>query len=77
MELAIEHDRDARRFNAVVDGHRCVLDYTLSGDRMSIVHTGVPASQSPDDSCRGVPPSAGTMKMCCTPSAVKPTRSCR
>jgi predicted GNAT family acetyltransferase len=43
MEFAIEHDRAARRFNAVVDGHRCVLDYTLSGDRMSIVHTGVPS----------------------------------
>lgn len=42
MEFAIEHDRGARRFQVVVDGHRCVLDYTLSGDRMSIVHTGVP-----------------------------------
>ncbi len=43
MELAVEHDRAARRFHATVDGHRCVLDYTLSGDLMSIVHTGVPA----------------------------------
>jgi len=42
MEFAIEHDRSARRFQVVVDGHRCVLDYTLNGDRMGIVHTGVP-----------------------------------
>jgi predicted GNAT family acetyltransferase len=43
MDLAIEHDRSARRFQVVVDGYRCELDYTLSGDRMSIVHTGVPS----------------------------------
>lgn len=42
MESVIEHDHAARRFHTVVDGYRCVLDYTLSGDRMSIVHTGVP-----------------------------------
>lgn len=42
MTLAITHDRVARRFHVVVDGHRCVLDYELGGDRMSIVHTGVP-----------------------------------
>lgn len=42
MDLAIQHDRAARRFQTVVDGHRCVLDYELSGNRMSIVHTGVP-----------------------------------
>lgn len=43
MEPVIEHDRAARRFHAVVDGHRCVLDYLLSGDRMSIVRTRVPS----------------------------------
>ncbi|WP_313919692.1 GNAT family N-acetyltransferase [Tahibacter sp.] len=43
MDVSVHHDRAARRFRAEVDGYRCVLDYELSGDRMSIVHTGVPS----------------------------------
>lgn len=42
MDLNIEHDTAARRFQVFVDGHRCELDYELSGNSMSIVHTGVP-----------------------------------
>lgn len=42
MDVSVHHDRTARRFHAIVEGQRCVLDYELSGDRMSIVHTGVP-----------------------------------
>ena len=42
MEITIEHDRAARRFQSLVDGYRCVLDYRLDGARMTIVHTGVP-----------------------------------
>ena len=42
MGPVIEHDRIERRFHAVIDGHRCVLDYRLTGGRMSIVHTRVP-----------------------------------
>ncbi|MCQ4163662.1 GNAT family N-acetyltransferase [Tahibacter harae] len=41
-DLPITHDTAARRFEAWVDGHRCELDYELSGPLMSIVHTGVP-----------------------------------
>lgn len=43
MDVSVHHDRAVRRFQARVDGHRCVLDYELSGDCMSIVHTGVPS----------------------------------
>ncbi|HVH34401.1 MAG TPA: GNAT family N-acetyltransferase [Tahibacter sp.] len=42
MDLVIDHDRAARRFQAIVDGQRCELDYVLDGKRMDIVHTGVP-----------------------------------
>jgi predicted GNAT family acetyltransferase len=42
MDLNIEHDTATRRFQVFVDGHRCELDYELSGTRMSIVRTGVP-----------------------------------
>jgi uncharacterized protein len=41
-DYAIEHDTAARRFTAEVDGERAVLDYTISGDVMTITHTGVP-----------------------------------
>ena len=39
---SISHDRDTRRFATTVDGQLAVLDYTLSGSTMNIVHTGVP-----------------------------------
>lgn len=42
MELDIRHQPDARRFEVVVQGTRCVLDYTLIDGGMAIVHTGVP-----------------------------------
>jgi predicted GNAT family acetyltransferase len=42
MDLDITHDAGKRRFTAVVDGHECEIDYQLSGEVMSITHTGVP-----------------------------------
>lgn len=40
--ITIEHDRDAHKFSTVVDGQRAVLEYTLTGNVMSITHTLVP-----------------------------------
>lgn len=40
--LEITHDGRNQVFQTVVDGHRCDLTYTLSGDVMTITHTGVP-----------------------------------
>lgn len=40
--LAIAHDEPQGRFQADVDGHRCVLDYQLRDNTMIIQHTGVP-----------------------------------
>lgn len=42
MSLSIRHDRSAHRFETIVDGATCELDYTLSGGVMTITHTGVP-----------------------------------
>lgn len=42
MELNIRHDASARQFHCTVEGLRCVIDYQLDGDVMSITHTGVP-----------------------------------
>lgn len=39
--LVIEHLPEAGRFQAVVDGLRCVCDYRLQGTVMHIVHTEV------------------------------------
>jgi uncharacterized protein len=50
MSLQIQHDTVRRRFEAVVDGHRCVCDYRLEDSEtpeqrvMAIVHTGVPSA---------------------------------
>jgi uncharacterized protein len=38
----VHHDAGAHRFTLEVEGLRAVLDYTVSGDVMSITHTGVP-----------------------------------
>jgi predicted GNAT family acetyltransferase len=38
----IEHDERAHRFTVQVDGVPAELDYTLSGNIMTITHTGVP-----------------------------------
>jgi len=50
MSLQIQHDTVRSRFEAKVDGHRCVCDYRIedanSPDHrvMAIVHTGVPSA---------------------------------
>ena len=44
MSADIRHDRQAFRFETVVDGQSCELDYRLEGERMVITHTGVPAA---------------------------------
>ena len=53
MALDIRHDRSAHRFEALVEGVLCELDYTLSDGSspdaarvMAIDHTGVPAAVS-------------------------------
>jgi hypothetical protein len=38
----IEHDASAHRFTTEVDGHLGELEYTVSGNVMSIMHTRVP-----------------------------------
>lgn len=40
--LEITHDEANQVFLAMVDGHRCVVDYQLRGNTMVITHTGVP-----------------------------------
>lgn len=40
--LNITHDRDAGRFEAWVDGHRCELDYRCVEGVAWFTHTGVP-----------------------------------
>lgn len=42
MSEEVQHLRDAQRFELVVEGHRCELDYHLSDGVMTITHTGVP-----------------------------------
>lgn len=42
MSTGIEHDRNAKKFTARVDGHLAALDYTLTGSVMNITHTRVP-----------------------------------
>lgn len=43
-DLDIQHHPDQGRFEAMVEGLRCELDYQLSPGRMHITHTGVPSS---------------------------------
>ena len=38
----VNHDQTSHQFSTEVDGHRAVLDYTLTGSVMNITHTGVP-----------------------------------
>ena len=40
--IVVNHDAGAHRFTAEVDGERAVLDYSLTGNVMTITHTGVP-----------------------------------
>jgi len=42
MPLEIRHLPESSRFQAVVDGSTCVVDYRLSGNVMAITHTEVP-----------------------------------
>lgn len=42
MTPDIRHDAAAHRFEILVDGSLCELDYTLEHDVMTITHTGVP-----------------------------------
>jgi len=42
MDLTIEHIADRRRFQAIVEGRPCVVDYHLSNGVLTILHTGVP-----------------------------------
>lgn len=42
MSFDIRHDPAARRFETVVDGQHCGLDYRLADNVMTITHTGVP-----------------------------------
>jgi uncharacterized protein len=41
MSVTIEHLPQRGRFQAIVDGHRCVCDYRLVGSVMHMTHTEV------------------------------------
>lgn len=41
-DIAIQHRPEQGRFEAIVEGLRCEVDYHLSPGRMHITHTGVP-----------------------------------
>ena len=44
MQLAIRHDRAARRFETRVEDVPCLLEYALAAGVMTITHTEVPAA---------------------------------
>lgn len=44
MGVNVLHHAAERRFEAIVDGTRCVLEYRLHDEVMSIDHTEVPAA---------------------------------
>lgn len=39
----IEHNSQRHCFELMLEGHRCVLDYTLHNNVMTVTHTGVPS----------------------------------
>lgn len=41
-EPVVQHDPDAHRLQATVEGRSCVLDYVVHGRVMTITHTAVP-----------------------------------
>jgi len=41
-EIDIQHRPEQGRFEAMIEGLRCEIDYHLSPGRMHIMHTGVP-----------------------------------
>lgn len=43
MSLDVLHNQEQKRFEVVVDGSLCVLEYALRDRVMTINHTGVPA----------------------------------
>lgn len=43
MDIDVVHQPGQQRFEAIVDGVSCVLEYTLRDGVMTITHTGVPA----------------------------------
>lgn len=43
MTVNIRHLASAHRFETIVEGFTCELDYTLQGQVMTITHTGVPS----------------------------------
>lgn len=44
MPLTIQHRVDEKIFESVVEGHRCIVVYTLHNQVMTITHTGVPSA---------------------------------
>ena len=42
MVVAVQHNKEASRFEATVDGHLCVCQYRVYGKVMMLTHTGVP-----------------------------------
>ena len=44
LPVTVEHNAPQRRFQALVEGHLCVADYSLSPGVMHLIHTGVDAS---------------------------------
>jgi predicted GNAT family acetyltransferase len=42
MKPDVTHDAVKLRFEAMVDGQHCTLDYELAGTKMTITHTHVP-----------------------------------
>ena len=42
MDVPVTHDRSASRFEAVVEGQRCVCQYRVYGKVLMLTHTGVP-----------------------------------
>jgi hypothetical protein len=43
MNIEVQHNANAQRFEANVDGHLCRADYRLDGGVMVMPHTEVPA----------------------------------
>jgi predicted GNAT family acetyltransferase len=42
--IPLQHNRDASRFEATVDGHLCVCQYRIHGKVLMLTHTGVPTA---------------------------------
>jgi predicted GNAT family acetyltransferase len=43
VQPEVRHLPEAKRFEAVIDGHACCLDYLIDGSTMRIHHTEVPS----------------------------------